>query len=100
MRHDLFRWIVWALVMLGVVLFVVFVYPTRYRYEQAGPTIVRIDRFTGCADILDRNGWEPARSYFSGDDSATENYGALFGPAPSENYGAPSRPKLTRCVAK
>ena len=114
MRHNPFRWVVWALVMLGVVLFVVFVYPTRYRYEQAGPRIVRIDRFTGCADLLDINGWNPARSYFSGDDSApaTKDYGAMFSQPPSpgeqtKNYGAmfksvgeSTRPKLTRCVAE
>jgi hypothetical protein len=49
------RWVQVALAVLAV-LFVVFVWPTPYRYESTGTTLVRINRFTGDALVITSSG--------------------------------------------
>lgn len=72
-RQDPFRWVVLGLIVLAVVLFTVFVYPTRYRYERFGQTVTRIDRITGCADYLELNGWQPMRSAERSESDSTQS---------------------------
>ena len=49
-----------AVALAGVLLFGVFVWPTRWRFERVGSTLVRIDRSSGRTAILDPDrGWIP-----------------------------------------
>jgi hypothetical protein len=48
MKIQLTRVQFWSIVA-AAVLFVAFVWPTPYRYEHAGSTLIRVNRFTGKA---------------------------------------------------
>lgn len=41
-----------------VLVFAWTVWPTPYRYHRFRQTVVRIDRLTGAAEALYRNGWQ------------------------------------------
>jgi hypothetical protein len=61
-----FRWAALVIATAMVVLFAVFIWPTRYRYEHWAPGggrsyPVRINRFTGTAERLQPNGWQPMK---------------------------------------
>ena len=42
--------------------FMIFVFPTRYRYERTPERLVRIDRFSGEVEALTETGWRPLQS--------------------------------------
>jgi hypothetical protein len=44
----------------AILLFLAFVWPTMYRYEHVeGEALIRINRFTGSAELLGLAGWTP-----------------------------------------
>jgi hypothetical protein len=46
-----------ALAILSIFFLAVFAWPTRYRYDHWKDVPVRIDRFSGRAEVLDYDGW-------------------------------------------
>ncbi|MCL5773134.1 MAG: hypothetical protein M1536_01980 [Firmicutes bacterium] len=50
-----------------LLLFIIFVWPTRYRYDRLQSWPVRIDRITGKTEILYEDGWKNAGSAGEGD---------------------------------
>ncbi len=56
------------IVLLFVIFTAVFIWPTLYRYERSYQTVVRINRFTGNAEMLTTEGWDKMQS------SPTGNY--------------------------
>jgi len=65
--RRLARGAIWVVVLGLAVAFATFVWPTRYRYDHMtvdGNIVpVRVDRFTGDADMLvPDDGWEPVES--------------------------------------
>jgi hypothetical protein len=46
---------------LSALAFATFVWPTPYRYHEAGPDLWRENRFTHALDWASPNGWEPQR---------------------------------------
>lgn len=46
-----------VLPLLGIAYVLGRIWPTPWRYEQAGATLIRIRRATGAADVLTPSGW-------------------------------------------
>ena len=67
------RGVMWVVVTVATWLFLSTVWPTRYRYDHVltedETYPVRIDRFTGDADMLTPDGWVPMQSEGDGDSS-------------------------------
>jgi hypothetical protein len=61
------RWIVPLVFLLGLFAFTAYVWPTRFRFDhmtvEGNIVLVRVDRFTGDADmLLPDDGWVPVES--------------------------------------
>jgi hypothetical protein len=55
MKKELFRYIAVASL---IVLFSVIVYPTPYEFQKSGSQIIKINRITGSAYVLNEKGWD------------------------------------------
>jgi hypothetical protein len=51
----------WALVIVVVLVALLTTWPTPWRFEHACTRLVRINRFTGAADLLMDDGWSRLR---------------------------------------
>jgi len=50
--------LIFGVPIVAVVAFVVYVWPTMWRYEKIGETVARIRRYDGTTEVLTPRGWE------------------------------------------
>ena len=54
-------YLLWVVIGSGGLLWAVFVWPTPWNHYKQGSTNLRVNRFTGRTELLERNGWQEDR---------------------------------------